>query len=331
MDLTQSACSQLLGVSENAPLDEIRRAYRKLARRLHPDVVGGDPRRFSEITAAYNILTGRCAAAKPQTQSQTAARSAADEAENARAYAEFRRQAANWRAGNGSRAPRPAAEPIAPVATASTPAAETAASSPIPEARVAPAPRPNLWQRLRARLRSQAPTAGSDVYLTLPVDLNMVLRGGEQGISIQRAVACPSCVGGGDVACVCGGAGRVLVRERLKVQIPAGARAGVKMRLPGKGNDGLGGRAAGDLYLLLEPASFSGYLRDGADLRATLEVPAGIADRGGPLNVPTPWGPIRLDVPAATRTGMKFRLRGQGLPMWQRATRGDLFLQVQVA
>jgi molecular chaperone DnaJ len=128
------------------------------------------------------------------------------------------------------------------------------------------------------------------------------------------------------------GAGRVLVRERLKVQVPAGARAGAKMRLPGKGNDGLGGRAAGDLYLLLEPVQIAGYLRDGADLRATLEVPAASsAETGGPLNVPTPWGPMRLDVPAATRTGMKFRLRGQGLPVWQRATRGDLYLQVQVA
>jgi len=115
MDLTSSACCQLLGVPENAPLDEIRRAYRKLARRLHPDVAGGDPLRFSEITAAYNVLTGRCAAPKTQTPPQTPPRSAADEAEHAKAYAEFRLRAATWHAGNGSRGPRPASEPVAPL------------------------------------------------------------------------------------------------------------------------------------------------------------------------------------------------------------------------
>jgi molecular chaperone DnaJ len=339
MDLTQSACSQMLGIPENAPLEDVRRAYRKLARRLHPDVAGGDSVRFSEITAAYNVLTGRCAAAKTQTHPASGAtppRTAAEEAEHAQAYAEFRRRAANFRSANGSRAPQSPQSKVDPIVQA--PGAEPqVARAGAPEAVEVPvstvaaaAPRPSFWQRLRAKVRKAAPAHGSDVYLTMPVDLAAILRGSEQAIMIQRAAACPSCVGGGDTNCVCLGAGRLVVREKLKVQVPAGARAGVKMRLAGKGNDGLMGRGAGDLYLLLEPAPIAGFVREGADLRGTLEVGAELARVGGPMNVPTPWGPLRLDVPAATRTGMKFRLRGQGLPVWQRAERGDLYLQVQV-
>jgi molecular chaperone DnaJ len=337
MDLTQSACCHMLGIPENAPLSDVRSAYRKLARRLHPDVAGGDSVRFSEITAAYNVLTGRCAAAKTQTppsgSTATPPRTAAEEAENAQAYAEFRRRAANFRPANGSRAPQFAQGRVEPIVQA--PAADPTAARPeVAEVPVSPvaaaAPRPSFWQRLRAKVRKAAPAHGSDVYLTMPVDLGTVLRGADHAILIQRAAACPSCVGGGDAACVCAGAGRLVVREKLKVAVPAGARAGVKMRLAGKGNDGLLGRGPGDLYLLLEPAQVPGFVREGADLRGTLEIPGELARVGGPMNVPTPWGPLRLDVPASTRTGMKFRLRGQGLPLWQRADRGDLYLQVQV-
>lgn len=337
MDMTQSACYQMLGLPENAPLEEIRRAYRKLARRLHPDVKGGDAARFSEITAAYNVLTGRCAAAKTQTPkpSERTPRTAADEAEHAAAYAEFKRRAAHFRAANGSRAPQNPQTRVEPIVQA--PSTEQAPSATVVEVTPVAAPaapvgaKMSLWQRLRSKVRRAAPTHGSDVYFTLPVDVTTILRGTEQAILVQRAAACPSCVGGGDAGCVCAGAGRLVVREKLKVQVPAGARAGVKMRLGGKGNDGLLGRSAGDLYLLLEPAPIPGYVREGADLRATVEIPGETARTGGPLEVQTPWGPIRLDVPADTRSGMKFRLRGQGLPVWQRADRGDLYLQVQVA
>ena len=354
MDLTQSACCQMLGLPENAPLEEVRRAYRRLARRLHPDISGGDSARFSEITAAYNVLTGRCAAAKDEVPraAPTRPRSAADEAAHARAYAEFCRRAAHLRPTDGGRPPRPPVEPtvdspsVEPNERVSAFEAKRNPNGVTPPSAAGARSGGSLWQRLRAALTrrrvvglfshfSRRRTAGvradgQDLHLTLAVDLDTILRGGEQRFFVQRAAACPSCVGGGDVDCVCAGSGRILLREKLKVQVPPGAKAGAKMRLASKGNEALGGRASGDLFLVLEPAQLSGWLRDGADLRADLEVGGELARIGGPLNVPTPWGPIRLDVPASTRTGTKFRLRGQGLPVWQRTARGDLYLRVQV-
>ena len=111
---------------------------------------------------------------------------------------------------------------------------------------------------------------------------------------------------------------------------PRRTQPGAKLRLNGKGHEGMVGRNGGDLYLLLEPVQVPGYLRDGANLRGTLEISCDHAEAGGPVSVPTPWGTVRLDVPPATRTGMRFRLQGQGLPQWRRETRGDLFLKIAV-
>ena len=207
MDMSQSACFQTLGLPENAPISDVRRAYRRLARRLHPDIAGGDSTRFTEITAAYNVLTGRSAAARAHTETTTAgpARSAADEAEHARAYAEFRRRASAWRPSNGGRGPQPQAAPVAPVAGSSgaptespTPRITPVAPAAHATSNASEAAKPSLWQRLRSKLRRAAPTQGRDVYLTMPLDALTVLHGGEHAIQIQRAAACPSCVGGGE-------------------------------------------------------------------------------------------------------------------------------------
>ena len=326
---TQTHCYHLLGLSESATLTEVKRAYRRLARTMHPDA-GGDHARFAEITAAYNVLTGRSAPAK------AAPRPRPDEDfDRDAAFADFRRRAANFRTRTGTTAqPDSAAQPEGDAPVEDAPQAEHASVDGLETAQVTPEVpcRPGLWARLRSRLRRARVRAmdGTDVRTPLSVDLEMLLRGGERLVSVERLITCPSCAGQGSELCVCGGQGRVLTREKVKVVVPAGARPGAQLRLRRKGNEGVAGGGTGDLYLDLQPIEIDGYLREGADLRGTLEVPTTLARQGGALAIPTPWGSVRLDVPPGTRDGMRFRLPGQGLPRWQGAGRGELYLLVAV-
>ncbi|MCB9536456.1 MAG: hypothetical protein H6704_09340 [Myxococcales bacterium] len=174
-----------------------------------------------------------------------------------------------------------------------------------------------------------ASLAGEDVVLRLPVDAATLLAGGSRKIAITRAAACPCCQDGGDPDCVCSGVGRVKVRETVRVAVPAGARSGARLRLAGKGTAGLCGLPDGDLFLVLDPAPVEGFRREGADLFGVIDVDARLARAGGVLQVRVPRGTVRVTVPAGTKTGRRFRLRGQGLPVWGGQGNGDLFLDVE--
>jgi molecular chaperone DnaJ len=338
MVLTQTHCYQLLGLADSASLSEVKRAYRRLARTMHPDA-GGDHARFAEITAAYNVLTGRISPDRAAKKSQAPAR-AADDFDRDAAFADFRRRAATFRSKAEARGaerdeprstPAPSAQPAA--TEGRVPSDDGAGSTAdLREATVSPEVpvQPGFWARLRTRLRRARAVTGSNIEQALVVDVETLLRGAEPTVSVTRLAACPSCAGEGDGSCICRGEGRLLVREKVKVVVPPGARPGARLRLRSKGNEGLAGEPAGDLYLTLEPVEVPGYLREGADLRGTLEVPASLARHGGALAIPTPWGSVRLDVPPGTRDGMRFRLPGQGLPRWRAAGRGELFLLVAI-
>ncbi len=165
--------------------------------------------------------------------------------------------------------------------------------------------------------------------LRLPIDAETLLAGGSPKIAITRAAACPCCQDGGDPDCVCAGVGRVKVRETVRVAVPAGARRGARLRLAGKGTAGLCGLPDGDLFLVLDPAPVEGFRREGADLFGIIDVDARLARLGGVLQVRVPRGTVRVTVPPGTVTGRRFRLRGQGLPVWGGQGNGDLFLDVE--
>ena len=146
---------------------------------------------------------------------------------------------------------------------------------------------------------------------------------------VVRQVPCDVCGGDGRVAqqpCTrCDGRGREVRRRTLAVDVPAGIADGQRIRLSGRGHAGERGGPAGDLYVRVHVRPDERFVRDGDDLVTVLEVPLALAALGAELDVPTLDGPRSLEIPGGTQPGQTFRLKGQGMPVLRRpGRRGDL-------
>lgn len=150
----------------------------------------------------------------------------------------------------------------------------------------------------------------------------------------QVAQTCPNCHGTGRVVekpCrACAGEGRVEKTSRVKLKIPAGIEHGSRLRSGGNGEAGMRGGAAGDLYVVVHIKEHPIFEREGSDLHCEVPIPFSTAALGGEIHVPTLKGAVNLKIPAGTQGGSTFRVRGQGMPHLQQGGRGDLFVRVQV-
>jgi molecular chaperone DnaJ len=156
----------------------------------------------------------------------------------------------------------------------------------------------------------------------------------QQGFfTIERT--CPTCQGGGrviDKPCrSCGGAGRVRREKTLQVTIPPGVEEGTRIRLSGEGEAGLRGAPAGDLYIFLSIAAHPIFQRDGANVFCRVPIPMTTAALGGQLEVPTVEGArARINVPAGTQSGHRFRLRDKGMRVLHANQRGDMYVEAVI-
>ena len=146
---------------------------------------------------------------------------------------------------------------------------------------------------------------------------------------------CPTCQGTGQVIkdpCrTCGGQGRTQKEKTLSVNIPAGVEDGTRIRLSGEGEAGLRGAPAGDLYIFLTLRPHRLFQRDGADIYCRVPIPMTKATLGGTVEVPTVDGTLaRITIPSGTPTGHQFRLRGKGMSVLRSKSRGDMFVQASV-
>lgn len=156
----------------------------------------------------------------------------------------------------------------------------------------------------------------------------------QQGFfTIERT--CPTCHGGGqilrDPCTKCSGSGRVQKQKTLKVKIPAGVDSGRRIRLSNEGEAGMRGGPHGDLYILIAMKPHKIFRREGANLYCRVPIPMTKASLGGEVDVPViDGGRSKVKIPAGTQTGQQFRLKGKGMSMLQSDARGDLYIDIFV-
>ena len=155
----------------------------------------------------------------------------------------------------------------------------------------------------------------------------------QQGFfSIQQT--CPTCHGTGkvipDPCTVCSGTGRVKNHKTLSVKIPAGVDDGDRIRLSGEGEAGVNGGPPGDLYVVVQLKPHAVFQRDGADLHCEMPISFSIAALGGEIHIPTLDGEAKIKIPAETQSGQVFRLRGKGIRPVRQTSAGDLMCHVVV-
>ena len=299
----------ILGVSRDAGEPEIKRAYRRLARKYHPDVNPGDKStepKFKKINEAYEVLSNK---------------------ENRKKYDRFgdRWQHADQFARAGGQQ-APTRDFSQRGGSASFDFGETDLDSLFDE--LLRGTRPHTYTR-RAR-----PRQGRDIKSPIDITLEEAHHGTTRTISLQITEPCPTCQGRGliqNVPCsTCQGAGAINRVKRLEVKIPAGVDNGSRVRIPGKGQPGYAG-ANGDLYLVISVKSHRLFKRRGNDLHAELPVPLTTVMLGGEVQVPTLKGKLPLRIPPETQNGRIFRLKGQGMPHLGNSSRGDMLAKVNVA
>ena len=327
---------RLLGVSRGATADEIKKAYRKLARKFHPDVNPGDKHaeeRFKKISEAYDVLS---------------------DPKKREVYDAYGTYSDNLRGGGAGQGPG--------VDFAGFDFSHFGGSgfSDI------------FSQFFQGNARSSAPKKGEDLEYQVSMGFDEALRGLQTRITYARRETCQTCHGKGQSgearvrecglchgagrmtqmkgrmkftttctqcggsgragkACeTCQGDGRVPTTDSLEIKIPPGVQTGSRIRFAGKGDAGVQGAPAGDLYSVTTVGSHPFFERTGDNVYCKVPITLTEATLGAKIEVPTVDGRAMLKIPPGTQHGQKFRLRERGFPSLRSAMHGDQFVEVQV-
>src|SRR6056297_1441643 len=325
----------VLGVDKDASAEEIKKAYRRKAKELHPDRNADKPDAetdFKEANEAYEVLK---------------------DAEKKAAYDRFGHAAFEGGMGGG----RSGAGGNADFASAFSDVFDDL-----------------FGDMMGGRGRGQRATRGSDLRYNLRVSLEEAYSGLQKTINVPTSVVCDTCSGTGSeagtepVACptcsgmgkvraqqgfftvertcptcsglgqiiknpckACGGAGRVEKERALNVNIPAGVETGTRIRLAGEGEAGMRGGPPGDLYIFVEVSPHELFERDGVNLYCRVPVSMAKAALGGSIEVPTiDGGRGRVQIPGGSQSGRQMRLRGRGMPALRGGGLGDMFIELAV-
>jgi molecular chaperone DnaJ len=327
----------ILGLTHLATLAEIKRAYRRLARRYHPDINPGDGHavvRFRQITEAYETLSDPD---RRQRYDLSGGRIVEEVTTSSFGFEGFDFSVSV----SGAQAP-----------TFGDLFAEVFGQG-------VPTP-------------ASGPTRGADLHASVTLNFDDALRGAERRIALTRHEVCQSCGGSGALRTVesrcnhchgagtlrstrghmvfskscqqCGGTGRqrqltcpacrgegVEAKvESVVVHVPAGVADGARVRVPGKGHAGRNGAPSGDLHIAVQVAPHPLFRREDDDLHLVVPIAIHEAALGAKIDVPSLEGPVRVRVPPGTQSGQRFRLRERGVTSPRTGRRGDLVVEVRL-
>ena len=292
-----------LGVPRNASEADIKKAFRKLAREHHPDVAKNKKQaeeKFKEINEAYEVL--------------------GDPTKRKR----YDQLGANWQSGADFRMP-----PGWESSGRGRASAGRGAGGGDYEFQFGGTGFSDFFEQLFGSMGER----GTDIEGDILVTLEEAMRGSVRSVSVRHAVVCDQCGGSGQrnrrVCQACGGTGQVAKTETYQVKVPAGVTEGQRLRVAGRGEAGVGGGAAGDLYLRVRLAKHPDFEVDGHNLVYEAEIAPWEAVLGANISVPTLNGHLSIKVPAGTQNGQKLRVRGRGLPE-RGSGSGDLIVETRV-
>jgi DnaJ-class molecular chaperone len=298
----------VLGIKRNASEREVKQAYRRLARKHHPDVNPGDQSaeaKFKEINEAHEVLSDK---------------------EKRKKYDQF---GDRWQHADQSAKAGGQSGPFRDFGQGSGQSfrfEEGDLNSVFGD----------LFQGFRTGSSSRRvrPRRGRDIDSPVEVTLEEAYHGTNRILNLQAEEPCSGCGGTGriqNVPCsVCRGSGVVARLKRLEVKIPSGVKDRSRVRIAGKGEPGHAGGNSGDLYLVISVKPHRLFERKGDDLHVEVAVPLTVAVLGGEAQVPTPKGELALKIPPETQNGRAFRLAKQGMPNLGNPSRGDLLARVKV-
>jgi DnaJ-class molecular chaperone len=302
----------ILGVDKGAAEKDIKSAYRKLARKWHPDANPQNQKqaeeKFKDITEAYEVL-GDSEKRKKYDVLGSDWQQAARQAEQQRTYRQAQQETINFGNMGGAAGPNGASGFsdffdmfFSGIGKRS-------------------APGPTFGER------------GQDLETTIDLTLAEAYEGGKKSVSLQLEDACPRCGGTGTdrnrICTQCHGTGRLITNKKFEVTIPPGIREGQRIRLAGQGGTGTGNAARGDLFLIVKFANGAGqYERKGDDLYVDLPVSIYELILGGEVRVPTMTGEVTMTIPAGTQNNKTLRLSGKGMPKLKNAGFGDEYVRL---
>lgn len=324
---------ELLGVRKGAAGAEVRKAYKRLARQLHPALNPLDPaaaERFKVVAHAFEVLSDPDSRARYDRGEPEPSRRASEPEVEFGGFdfsAEVKRTGAGFREIFDSLLGGPGQDR-------------------------GPADGEDLERATRVSFEESLLGTRRRVQLTRLEACEICDGAGEKSLG---AVACPRCKGSGQLRASrghmlfkrscgdcggrgtlarpcgrCGGEGRLMQSEWIEVEIPPGVASGSRVRLAGAGNAGRRGGKAGDFVLAIEVEPHAFFERDGVDLSCEVPVTFAEAAAGAHVEVPTPEGPVTIEIPAGTQPGQRFRLRKRGVPKLGEKGRGDLYVHVKL-
>jgi molecular chaperone DnaJ len=330
----------ILGVPRAADAEVIKKSYRKLARKHHPDVNPGSKEaeaKFKEISDAYDVL-GDPTKRKLYDEFGSAGVQAGFNPDAARQYRRYQETRSGAETNSGFGGYSRFEDIFGDIFTGAGDGMQQPGMDVESELEI------DLLDAIRGMATTvalQRPQTCSECN-GRGADMRSGKEcpdcGGRGQIRIKGPVAfsrtCPRCGGVGRIdvrACPkCGGAGQTMTTERLSVRIPPGVDTGSRVRVAGKGSAGSGGGESGDLYIRIKVRPHSLLERKGDDLY--LEVPISVPEAisGGPITVPTPATSVQVQVPAGSQSGRLLRVRGHGVPHLKGDGKGDLYLRLMI-